>query len=144
MSPIELQNFMDVYWVFFDCFWRAASMEDCLDRVSNEEEEEGKRSGLSGSAKKIFGSFEKGIDKMIDLLSPRRRSNAGLDEPRKVKVCHHYIFENDLNWPFVFCIMTHRYFTVYTQITCLHVFHYTTVQKYSYHRLYSTFWLKCL
>ncbi|XP_054773477.2 maternal embryonic leucine zipper kinase-like [Lytechinus pictus] len=66
---------------------KAVSMEDSLDRVMMEDGEM-KRTGLSGSAKKIFGSFEKGIDKMIDLLSPRRRSNAGMDEPRKVKALY--------------------------------------------------------
>ncbi|XP_781767.3 maternal embryonic leucine zipper kinase [Strongylocentrotus purpuratus] len=66
---------------------KAVSMEDSLDRVMMEDGDI-KRHGISGSAKKIFGSFEKGIDKMIDLLSPRRRSTAGIDEPRKVKALY--------------------------------------------------------
>ncbi|XP_071506257.1 maternal embryonic leucine zipper kinase-like [Diadema antillarum] len=66
---------------------KAVSMEDSLDRIMIEDGEM-KKTGLSSSAKKIFGSFEKGIDKMMDLLSPRKRSIAGIDEPRKVKALY--------------------------------------------------------
>lgn len=62
---------------------RAVSMEDALNQAIAE----GERNKKSyGSAKKIFGSFEKGIDKVVEFLTPRKWSNASQDEPRKVKV----------------------------------------------------------
>ena len=45
-----------------------------------------RKSSLGGSAKKIFGSFEKGLDKVKDFLTPRKWSIPSHDEPRKVKV----------------------------------------------------------
>lgn len=65
---------------------KAVSMEDSLDRVIMEGELQKTRFG--GSAKKIFGSFEKGLDKMMDLLSPRKRSESGHIQPRKIKALY--------------------------------------------------------
>ncbi|XP_022095201.1 maternal embryonic leucine zipper kinase-like isoform X2 [Acanthaster planci] len=68
---------------------RAVSMEDSLDL---DPEDSGRfqhrKSSLSGSAKKIFGSFEKGLDKVKDFLTPRKWSIPGHDEPRKVKALY--------------------------------------------------------
>lgn len=41
----------------------------------------------TSSAKKVFGSIEKGLDRMKNLLTPKKRLYCGLDGPRKVKVC---------------------------------------------------------
>lgn len=46
-------------------------------------------SGRSSSAKRVFGSIEKGLDRVRVMLTPRRRLGSGtaaLDAPRKVKV----------------------------------------------------------
>ena len=64
-------------------------MGDSLDLDPETEDDhrlQHRKSSLSGSAKKIFGSFEKGLDKVKDFLTPRKWSIPGHDEPRKVKV----------------------------------------------------------
>ncbi|XP_070544950.1 maternal embryonic leucine zipper kinase-like isoform X2 [Ptychodera flava] len=63
---------------------KAQSMEYDLHRVHLEENE----SKDPGSAKKMFGSFERGIDKMIGLLTPSKRRGSASEEPRKVKAIY--------------------------------------------------------
>ncbi|XP_038061168.1 maternal embryonic leucine zipper kinase-like isoform X2 [Patiria miniata] len=68
---------------------RAVSMEDSLDIDPEDQHRfQHRKSSLSGSAKKIFGSFEKGLDKVKDFLTPRKWSIPGHDEPRKVKALY--------------------------------------------------------
>lgn len=48
-------------------------------------------SGRSGSAKRVFGSIEKGLDRVRTMLTPRRRAGSHLgssEGPRVVKVMH--------------------------------------------------------
>ncbi|XP_071808435.1 maternal embryonic leucine zipper kinase-like isoform X2 [Asterias amurensis] len=68
---------------------RAVSMEDSLD-IDPEgiQRNRLRKSSLGGSAKKIFGSFEKGLDKVKDFLTPRKWSIPSHDEPRKVKALY--------------------------------------------------------
>lgn len=61
-------------------------MEDSLDKVILEGELQ--KTKFGGSAKKLFGSFEKGLDKMIDLLSPRKRNDSSQLIPRKIKALY--------------------------------------------------------
>lgn len=61
-------------------------MEDSLDRVILEGELQ--KTKFGGSAKKLFGSFEKGLDKMMDLLSPKKRLDSGHIVPRKIKALY--------------------------------------------------------
>lgn len=65
---------------------KAVSMEDSLDKVILEGELQ--KTKFGGSAKKLFGSFEKGLDKMIDLLSPRKRNDSSQLIPRKIKALY--------------------------------------------------------
>lgn len=61
-------------------------MEDALNQVIAHAQM--KKSNHGGSAKKIFGSFEKGIDKVVGFLTPRKWSMSSQDEPRKVKAMY--------------------------------------------------------
>ena len=61
-------------------------MEDALNQVIAAAEIN--KSSFSGSAKKIFGSFEKGIDKVVGFLTPRKWSMSSQDEPRTVKATY--------------------------------------------------------
>nr|XP_006813004.1 PREDICTED: maternal embryonic leucine zipper kinase-like [Saccoglossus kowalevskii] len=58
---------------------KAQSMEYDLDRAGLDSKD-------PGSAKKVFGSFERGLDKVRDLLTPGKRRGSTTEEPRKVKV----------------------------------------------------------
>ena len=53
-------------------------------------------SQLTSSAKKVFGSIEKGLGCVKTFLTPKKRLYCGLDTPRKVTVCifdlHIYLF----------------------------------------------------
>ncbi|XP_033115584.1 maternal embryonic leucine zipper kinase-like isoform X2 [Anneissia japonica] len=63
---------------------KAVSMEGNLDKMGILEGENLKSSNSSsGSAKKLLGSFEKGINRIIGTLTPRKYSTS--DGPRKVK-----------------------------------------------------------
>ena len=62
-------------------------MEDSLDRVILEGELL-QKSKFGGSAKKLFGSFEKGLDRVMDLLSPRKRHDSSQLVPRKIKALY--------------------------------------------------------
>lgn len=44
-------------------------------------------SHLSSSAKKVFGSIEKGLECVKTFLTPKKRLYCGSDTPRKVTVC---------------------------------------------------------
>ncbi len=49
------------------------------------------RAGAAGGARgsrgsSLFGSIERGIDRMICMLTPKKKSSSLSDEPRKVKV----------------------------------------------------------
>ncbi|XP_071954375.1 maternal embryonic leucine zipper kinase-like isoform X2 [Antedon mediterranea] len=63
---------------------KAVSMEGNLDKMAMLEDDNLLKSNSgSGSAKKLLGSFEKGINKIIGTLTPRKYSTS--DGPRKVK-----------------------------------------------------------
>lgn len=44
-------------------------------------------SGQKRKGAKMFGSLERGLDKMITMLTPSKRKGSAKEGPRKLKVC---------------------------------------------------------
>ena len=82
---ICLPFFFFVYYIY--SFRTGGSVDTELDRMHTEFDtplSASKQRGTNGSKGRMFGSIERGIDRVLTALTPKKR--AGMEGPRRVRV----------------------------------------------------------